>query len=236
MATFVLVHGGWQGGWSWRLLAPLLRAAGHEVFVPTLTGLGERSHLAGMAINLDTHIADVANTILWEDLQDVILVGHSYGGMVVTGVADRLAERIGRLVYLDAVVPQDGSTLFTLRPEYLEAFMDAAGTGAGLMVMPRAASAFDTRPEFWDWLNARRTPHPLACFAQKIALTGAHRNVASRLYIYAQGGICDGMYDAYRGDPAARVVMVADTGHGVMIDQPEEVARILLEGLGQKAP
>jgi len=231
MATFVLVHGGWQGGWSWRLLTPLLRAAGHEVYAPTLTGLGERSHLAGMAINLDTHIADVVNTILWEDLSEVILVGHSYGGMVVTGVADRVAERIARLVYLDALVPEDGATLFTMRPEYLAAFMEAAGAGQGRLVGPRAASAFDSRPEFWDWIDAKRTPHPLACFAQQIALSGKHRSVASRLFIYAAGGICVEMYKPFRNNAADRVIEVADTGHGVMIDQPEVVARILLEGV-----
>ena len=228
MATFVLVH----GGWSWRPLARILRAAGHEVFTPTLTGLGERSHLSGMAINLDTHIADVANTILWEDLADVILVGHSYGGMVITAVADQLAGRIARLVYLDALVPEDGSTLFTLRPEYLGLMVDAAAAGHGLTVAPPPASARDTRAErHWSWLDAHTTAHPLTCFTQAIRLAGPYRTVPSRQFIYATGGICDGMYDPFLNNPTDRVVAVADSGHSIMIDQPEIVARILLEGL-----
>lgn len=231
MATFVLVHGGWQGGWSWRLLARVLRAGGHEVFAPTLTGLGERAHLAGMAINLDTHIADVVGTILCEDLRDVILVGHSYGGMVITGVADRVAERIARLVYLDALVPEDGDTLFSLRPEYRDLMLAAAGAGQGLVVAPPVASARDARAEHWGWLDAHTVPHPFACFAQGIALSGRYRAVASRLFIYATGGICDGMYDGFGDQPGNRVVAVADSGHSVMIDQPEVVAAILLEGV-----
>jgi hypothetical protein len=229
MATFVLVHGGWQGGWSWRLLARLLRAAGHEVFAPTLTGLGERSHLAGMAINLDTHIADVAGTILWEDLSDIVLVGHSYGGMVITGVADQLAERIARLVYLDALVPEDGSTLFTLRPEYRDLMLAAAGAGRGLAVAPPAASARDARAEHWAWLDSHTVPHPFACFAQSLPLSERYRAVPSRLFVYAEGGICEGMYDGFRNSPADRVIAVADSGHSIMVDQPEVVAEILLE-------
>src|SRR5580700_2534506 len=100
-ATYVLVHGGGHGGWCWQRVVPLLRAAGHEVYTPTLTGLGERSHLLRPDIDLDTHIADVVGVLRYEDLTDVILVGHSYGGMVITGVADRALARIGQLVYLD---------------------------------------------------------------------------------------------------------------------------------------
>ena len=116
MANFVLVHGAWIGGWCWRPNAQALRRAGHEVFTPTLTGLGERSHLMNPSINLDTHITDVVNVIKYEELSDVILVGHSYGGMVVTGVADKLPEKIASLVYLDAFVPENGQSLAELAP------------------------------------------------------------------------------------------------------------------------
>src|SRR5918997_4262365 len=102
MATYVLVHGGWHGGWCWKKVTPLLQAAEHEVYTPTLTGLGERSHLLSDAVDQETHITDVVNVLEYEDLQEVILVGHSYAGMVITGVADRLPERIGHLVYFDA--------------------------------------------------------------------------------------------------------------------------------------
>lgn len=230
MANFVLVHGGWHGGWSYRRVAKLLRQAGHEVYAPTLTGLGERSHLAAMPINLDTHITDIVNTILWEDLSDVVLVGHSYGGMVVTGVADQICERISALVYLDALVPEDGDTLFTLRPEYMDAFVTKVAKGGGLMVPPRPASAFDTSlPEDWAWIDEKSTPHPLACFIQAISLSGRCEAIAKRVYIYAAGGICDGMYDRFRTDAGARVIAVGSSCHSIMIDSPERVAEILIE-------
>src|SRR5512145_2598725 len=116
MATFLICHGAWSAGWAWKKVRPLLRAAGHEVFTPTYTGLGERAHLASRAITLDTHIADVLGVIDCEDLRDIVLVGHSYGGMVATGVADRAADRIARLVYLDAFVPGHGQSRFDLLP------------------------------------------------------------------------------------------------------------------------
>ena len=116
MATFVIVHGAWSGAHAWRWVRPLLRAAGHDVVTPSLTGLGERAHLATPATNLDTHADDVAAVLHYEDLTDVVLVGHSYGGMVITGVADRIPERIGQLVYLDADVPREGESMMDLVP------------------------------------------------------------------------------------------------------------------------
>ena len=229
MADYVLVHGGWQGGWVFQSLARLLRAAGHEVYAVTLTGLGERSHLAAMPINLETHISDVANVVLFEDLKDVVLVGHSYGGMVVTGVADRLADRIGALVYLDALVPENGDTLLALRPEYHQIFFEAAAAGGGCLIAPRPASNFDARAEFWPLIDAKNTPHPLTCFTQALVLTGAHAGVKQRIYIYAEGGIFDGAYERFENDGGARVEAIADAGHSVMLDQPEQVCRILNE-------
>src|SRR3954468_17985304 len=111
MATYVLVHGGGHGGWCYQKVAALLRGAGHDVYTPTLTGLGERSHLVSPDVDLDMHIADVVAVLHYDDLRDVILVGHSYGGMVITGVADRAADRIGRLVFLDAANPRNGESL-----------------------------------------------------------------------------------------------------------------------------
>lgn len=116
MATVVLVHGTTAGGWVWRKVAPRLREAGHVVYTPTLTGLGERVHLATREVGLTTHIDDIVNTLVFEELTEVVLAGHSYGGMVITGVADRVPERIGRLIYLDAVVPEDGEALVDLLP------------------------------------------------------------------------------------------------------------------------
>ena len=116
MATFVLIHGSWEGGWIWHRTVPHLRAAGHEVFTPSLTGLGERSHLMNPSIDLDTHIADILGVLKWERLENITLVGHSYAGMVATGVADRAHERLGSLIYLDAFMPKDGQAVLDLQP------------------------------------------------------------------------------------------------------------------------
>jgi pimeloyl-ACP methyl ester carboxylesterase len=130
MATFVLVHGGWQGGWSWRRVVPHLRASGHEVYTPTLTGLGERAHLLGCVDGLDTHVKDVLGLIEYEDLEEVMLVGHSYGGVVITAVAEVVAEKLSHLVYLDASVPKDGQGMFDLMPpERAEGYREAALSG-----------------------------------------------------------------------------------------------------------
>lgn len=233
MANYVLVHGGWQGGWVYQRLARQLRAAGHDVYAATLTGLGERSHLASMPINLDTHIADVANLIVFEALTDVVLVGHSYGGMVITGVADQLSDRIAALVYLDALVAENGDTLLSLRPEYHALFFTGAATGGGRLIAPRPASDFDARPEFWPLIDANTTPHPLTCFTQALSLTGAHARVKHRLYIYAKDGIFDGSYDRFRNDGNAQVEEIADAGHSVMLDQPKELCRILVDLAGR---
>ena len=176
MATFVLVPAAWCGGWCWNKVAPLLRAAGHDVYAPTLTGLGERVHLAHPGIDLDTHVTDVVNVLVFEDLTDVTLVGWSYGGMVVTGVADRAPERLAQLVYLDSVVPEDGQSLYdaaeddgSMRAAYQERIA-AAGTPGFL---PFRAEGLEARvPDEADraWMLARIVPHPIATFEQPIRL------------------------------------------------------------------
>src|SRR5579859_7061683 len=143
MATFVIVHGAWGGAWSWnKFVVPMLRAAGQTVHPVTLTGLGERSHLASPEVSLDTHIQDVCNVLFYEDLTDVLLVGHSYGGNVITGVADRVPERLQQLVYLDAATPADGQSSadsFPGRREQLEE--QARQSGAGWQIAPGAVPA-----------------------------------------------------------------------------------------------
>src|SRR5262245_30634428 len=135
MATYVLVHGGGHGGWCWQRLSPLLRAAGHEVYAPTLTGLGERAHLLTPDVDLDTHITDVTAVLEYEDLDDVILVGHSYGCMVITGVADRALDRVGQLVYLDGSRPHDGESLRDLAPGPMEALHRAGQVVDGVELL-----------------------------------------------------------------------------------------------------
>src|SRR5689334_19234230 len=152
MATIVVAHGAWSGGWSWKKMRPLLRERGHEVFTPTYTGLGERAHLAHQGIDLETHIADVLAMLQYEGLRDIVLLGHSYGGMVATGVADRAADRISRLVYLDAFVPRDGEALMDLvSPEARasrRAAMEAGGEG---WLIPPNPLAPDTAAEDVAW-------------------------------------------------------------------------------------
>src|SRR5690348_13524991 len=131
MANIVLVHGGWIGGWCWQRVTPLLVAARHRVYTPTLTGLGERAHLLTQEIDLSTHIQDVVGLIECEELENVVLVGQSYAGMVITGVADRMAARLSRLVYLDAFVPQDGQCLADLVPAEVMANLQEGARKAG---------------------------------------------------------------------------------------------------------
>src|SRR6202040_1266512 len=137
-ATFVLVHGAWHGSWCWKRVRKALQARGHDVFTPTLTGVGERSHLLSPDVNLDTHITDVVNLIRWEELSDVVLCGHSYGGCVVTGVADRLPDRIGAMVYLDAFTPEDGESLLDILPgpKRIQLLEATAREGEGWMMPP----------------------------------------------------------------------------------------------------
>lgn len=180
MVTFVVVHGAWGGGFAWRKLRAPLTAGGHELLTPTLTGLGERVHLASPAVDLATHVQDVVAVIETEDLHDVVLVGHSYGGMVVTGVVARLPDRIRRLIYLDAFVPRDGDSVLTLLPA------DVAAEMRGRVVdgwrLPPNPLPPDTPPGDVAWLAPRRAAQPFATFTQPLPLEPARP--PPRAYIY----------------------------------------------------
>ena len=186
MATIVLAHGAWSAAWAWKKMRPLFAAAGHQFFSPTYTGLGERAHLAHHEINLTTHINDVSAVFEFEDLKDVTLLGHSYGGMVVTGVADRLQSRIRRVVYIDAFAPRDGESLFDLVGPKAEANMRAGaekdGNGWKLPINPMPA---DTTPEDVAWATPRRRPQPIKTFEQKLRLETKEPS-PPRAYIYAK--------------------------------------------------
>jgi pimeloyl-ACP methyl ester carboxylesterase len=224
MATFVLVHGAWHGGWCWRFLRPFLK--GHEVFAPSLTGLGERKHLARYDIDLDTHIEDVVSILEMEDLRDVVLVGHSYGGMVITGAADRAHARIRRLVYLDAFVPENGKcTLDYVVPERA-ARMREEGERTGTVTPPPLSLWGLTRPEHIDFVKPREAPHPYRTMAQPIRLAGFK---LPRTFVYCSApatGSFDQFAAKYRNDPAWQFFQL-ETGHDAMILMPERVAQIL---------
>jgi pimeloyl-ACP methyl ester carboxylesterase len=186
VATFVVAHGAWSAAWAWRKMRPLLRAAGHELWTPTYTGLGERAHLANPAIELDTHIQDIVGVLAMEDLRDVALIAHSYGGMVATGVADRARERIVQLIYLDAFVPKDGQSLFDLQPpegrEHMRQLARTAGEGWRIPPNPMPA---DTPAADAAWAAGRRLPHPIKTFEQPLRLV-ARVPPPPRSYIYCR--------------------------------------------------
>jgi pimeloyl-ACP methyl ester carboxylesterase len=232
MSTYVLVHGAWGGSFGWRKVRPLLQQAGHQVFTPSLTGLGERAHLATPEVNLSTHIQDVYNAIWYEDLSDIILVGHSYGGMVVTGVADRMPERIQHLVYLDAFLPADGQSLYDLGGGQRPA--------DDWRVPPPPRTEDPNDPEV-QWNNARRLPHPRATLEEKVRLSAPlESRPFSLTYIVATGRpdpgpVFDRTAERLRGNPRWTVREI-DGGHGMIRTNPEGLVRLFLELFPSREP
>jgi len=238
VATYVLVHGGGHGGWCYQRVARVLRAAGHEVHTPTLTGLGDRSHLMarmGDDVDLDLHVRDVVALLHHEDLRDVILVGHSYGGMVITGVADRAADRVGRLVYLDAATPVNGQSLVDVAGPVIEAVrpMGEVVDGVELVLLPAPDAGLlygVTDPDDLAWMAERLAGHPWRCFEQPLQLTDEDALWAIPQYHV----ICTSTLPTR--DPAlmqrardeGRLWMI-DTGHDLMLTEPEATAEALLE-------
>jgi pimeloyl-ACP methyl ester carboxylesterase len=165
MATFVLVHGAWHGAWCWRRVARILIQAGHEVFTPTLTGVGERSHLLTPDVNLDTHILDIVNEMKWQELKNVVLVGHSYAGMVITGVAEQMEKSITSFVMLDAFFPETGEATVDLQPPAVRDGFLAAQRNGAFAVPARPAAMFNVNEKDRAWLmrNARRIRSNVSC-------------------------------------------------------------------------
>ena len=229
--TFVLVHGSWHGGWCWRRVADLLERHGHKVYAPTLTGLGERAHLMSAQITLDTHIADIVNVIKWESLENIVLVGHSYAGFVISGVAEQSQAAISSIVFLDAFLPQNGERVVDLAPPELRAtsLAAAAKNEVGRPVPP--AKAFHVNEKDQAWVDSKLTPQPTFVSLQPIALTGARDKIAKKTYIRATSypnPRFDGYFTKLQADSSWRTYGVP-SGHDVMVDQPERLAAILLE-------
>ncbi len=202
MATFVVAHGAWSAGWAWKKMHPLMGQAGHRLVTPTYTGLGERAHLAHPDVDLETHILDLLGVLRCEDLQGVILVGHSYGGMVATGIADRARERIAELVYLDAFAPQDGESAFDLQPAERrnEVRERARAHGDGWRISPNPMPP-DTSEADRAWAEPRRVPQPIKTFEQRLRLQNGEPTLP-RHYIYctrsAPGDVFRRFYDRAR--------------------------------------
>jgi pimeloyl-ACP methyl ester carboxylesterase len=181
--TFLVCHGAWSAGWAWRKMHPLMQAAGHRLVTPTYTGLGERAHLANPSIDLNTHIEDILNVIRYEDLRDIVLIGHSYGGMVATGVADRARDRVSQLIYLDAFVPTHGQSLLDINAPARQRMRDAAKANDGWRLPPNPPPP-DTAAEDVAWVSERRVEQPIKTFETPLELHGGEFTLP-RSYIYA---------------------------------------------------
>lgn len=232
MRTYVLVHGGGHGGWCYQPVARILRSKGHEVYTPTLTGLGEREHLLSPAVDLDLHVTDVVKVLEFEDLHHVILVGHSYGGMVITGVGDRATDRIGHLVFLDAAWPKNGQSLVDHAPGILATRTNGRVVDGMELVLYPGQDPMNfygvKNTEQIEWMKPKLTPHPWKCFEQKLVL---HNEAAMRkipqTHIVCTSTLPGRDVPALNASSDGRVWDI-DTGHDLMITEPEAVADLLL--------
>ena len=230
MPTFVLVHGGWHGSWCWKRVRAQLARARNDVFTPTLTGLGERSHLLSQSVSLQTHIDDVGNLILWEELTDVVLCGHSYAGLVITGVAEIMPERIRSLIYLDAFLPEPGQSLFDTLPAEAAAFQRslARDHGSGWLVPPGSAEFFGVNERDRETVDRLCTPQPITTFEQPLEYSNRALSIADTRFIHATGWGNSPFSSAAesarrRGWPVIEV----KSGHDVMLDKPDELTALL---------
>jgi pimeloyl-ACP methyl ester carboxylesterase len=230
--TFLLVHGGWHGGWCWKTVAGLLRAAGHEVYAPSLTGMGDRAHLLTRDIDLDTHVQDIVGLLQMEDLRDVVLVGHSYGGMVVTGASGKAPDRIRRVVYLDAFVAEDGKCALDYVVAERAARMREEGGRTGFVSPPPVSLWGLTDPRHVDFVRPRETRQPYKTFTQpvRIADPTAYAKLP-KTFIYCSSpatGTFDRFADKYRNDKAWRFHELK-CGHDAMILMPHAVVEVLVQ-------
>jgi pimeloyl-ACP methyl ester carboxylesterase len=229
MATFVLVHGSWAGSVVWKELAPRLRKAGYEVYAPSLTGIGARKHLLSREIDLNTHIQDVIGVIDDADLSDIVLVGNSYGGMVISGVADRIPEKVASLVYLDAFVPENGQSNLSLLPPGVHL---ATVPGEDWLVAPPTSTVFGLKhPEVIALLQRKCSPHPLATLTQPLQLTGGISRVGQRMYVLGtEPARFTRFYDKVKNDPGWTVHTLPCTTF-MQLEMPDEVTAILLKAI-----
>ncbi|MFD1611004.1 alpha/beta fold hydrolase [Sphingomonas tabacisoli] len=231
MATFVLVHGAWHGSWCWTRVRRALLDQGHQVFTPTLSGVGEQSHALSPDINLQRHVDDVANLIRWEELDSVILCGHSYGGCVISGVAEVLPDRIAALAYLDAFLLEDGECLHDLLPvEHRELQLSLANEfGEGWRVPPIPAEVFAVNAQDRGWVDQQCTPQPLATFQQRIQLKGGVSPILRNHFIYASGWEGTPFGISYeRAKNRGWTTSEIACGHDVMLDRPEALTSELI--------
>lgn len=228
-SPFVLIHGGNAGGWSWKKVRACLETKGHSVATPTLTGLGDRKHLNHPNIDLETHIQDVLLFLHYEELTNVTLVGHSYGGMVIAAVADRAPERINRLVYVDALLPWHGESLFDIVPAPVRSYLfnHAKDKGDGWQISPGLAKNYGCeKQEDCEWFDRLTTPHPLKSFQQPISLQGKSDTIKKCYIKSTQDHDLDSML--LRAKNMGMPCFEIDAGHIPMVTAPEKLTELLI--------
>lgn len=236
MSQYVLVPGAWHGAWCWRRVLPLLRDAGHDAYAVTLTGVGDRTHLISAAIRLRTHLQDVLNLIVCEEMDEVVLVGHSYAGMVITGVADALEQRrpglVRHLVYVDAVTPLPGESWSSQHaPETVSARIKAAMENGGVYIPPPDAGVYGLEGADRDWVNRRQTPHPFGVYRDPLSFDAQRVGSLPRTFVDCTSPALPTiavMRQRVRQEPGWRVVELT-TGHDPMVSLPADLARVLLD-------
>lgn len=232
MAIIVLAHGAWSSAWAWKKVRPLMAAAGHTFYTPSYTGLGERHHLANPSNDLETHIADVLGVIDAEELRDFVLMGHSYGGMVATGVADRARDRISKLIYLDAFVPRDGQALADLVPaEQRKRMQESAKAGDGWRIAANPPPG-DTSPEDLAWINRHRCTQSIKCFEQPLALQA--ELTVPRVYIQCMQHADKGPFSQFAKRAKSEAGWKSyelDASHSPNVTAPEAFMKVLAQAL-----
>jgi pimeloyl-ACP methyl ester carboxylesterase len=221
--TFVLVHGAWHGGWCWKYVADQLRKAGHVVFTPTLTGQGERHHLTRKDIDLNTHIQDIVAVLEAEELGNVILVGHSYGGIVVSGAAEKMLQKIKRLIYLDALLPVVGKPIFELPPEMEKSFID----GFRMASFPPEMFGVPKDHPLYAWVARRLTDMPAGVFPKPVPITGAWEKLPKSFIECTQNALDGPKAGAIRAKAEKWDYQQMNTGHDAMVTQPKQLADLL---------
>ncbi len=234
--TFVLVHGAWHGGWCWKKLTPLLTRKGNTVYTPTLTGLGERSHLLNDNINLDTHIHDIVSMIEFEDLNDITLVGHSYAGFVIAGVAEKIPERISAVVFLDALIPDDGKAVLDFLSEtakniYHESMKNNDNSWKLLFSQKVDISELGVfSKKDAEWIESRMTEQPHNTYSQKISISESTVKFINESGFYILTSDRQDFIAEYKraSERGLKLFKIDGAGHNSMITQPEKLSEILL--------
>jgi pimeloyl-ACP methyl ester carboxylesterase len=229
--TFVLVHGAWHGGWCWRRVSDLLEKQGHKVFTPTLTGVGDRSHLLSKDVTLDTHITDIVNLFKWEDLKDVCLVAHSYGGWPSSGALEQIGDRVSSIIWLDAFKPDNGEKMLDYASDFnRKALQEAVARGEPGRPSPKA-EVFRVNEKDRAWVDSKTTPQPNGAATQPIKLTGARDKIAKKTYIRAPRfpqPAFDKALAECKADKSWKTYVTTDAGHNVMIDAPQWLVELIV--------